>query len=124
MNNQEYAEQLASEYNDVIVSFYKGLMLGCNGQSYTRLYLDLHTHEIFIDVQVSSNNYLYHEDDSLAEIAQDNGFGMDLTDEEVEHLNAHGVSDFGFDVWVSGYLVLNIVEALDSWADRNAEVLS
>ena len=121
MNNQSTAYKLAAEYNNVLVSFYKSLMLGCNGQSYARLYLDLHTHEIFSDVQVACNNYLYREDRSLAEIAHDAGWGMDLTDDEVKYLNKYGVSDFGFDVWVSGYLVHEIETALDDWSNRDTE---
>lgn len=45
MENQTIAYKLVSEYHNVITDFYKGLMLGCNGQCYSRLYPDLHSKE-------------------------------------------------------------------------------
>lgn len=121
MKNQTIAYKLVSEYHNVITGFYEGLMLGCNGQFYSRLYLDLHAKEIFQNVEASCNTWLEREDSSLSEIAHDNGFGADLSDEEVEYLKEHGVSDFGFADWIEDYLIPNIVNALDDWDKRGKE---
>lgn len=40
MENQTIAYKLVSEYHNVITGFYESLMLGCNGQCYSRLYLE------------------------------------------------------------------------------------
>ncbi len=121
MENQTIAYKLVSKYHNVITSFYEGLMLGCKGQCYSRLYLDLHSNEIFQNVEVSCNTWLHREDNSLSEIAHDNGFGADLSDEEIEYLKENGVSDFGFDDWMDGYLIPNIVNALNDWDNRGKE---
>ena len=121
MENQTIAYKLVSEYRNVITNFYEGLMLGCSGQCYSRLYLDLHSNEIFQNVEVSCNTWLQREDNSLSEIAHDDGFGADLSNEEVEYLKENGVSDFGFDDWIDGYLIPNITNALDDWDKRGKE---
>lgn len=121
MENQTIAYKLVSEYHNVITGFYEGLMLGCNGQCYSRLYLDLHSKEIFQNVEASCNTWLAREDNSLSEIAHDDGFGADLSNEEVEYLKENGVSDFGFADWIDGYLIPNIANALDDWDNRGKE---
>lgn len=121
MENQTIAYKLVSEYHNVITGFYEGLMLGCNGQSYSRLYLDLRSNEIFQNTEASQNTWLARDDDSLAEIAHDNGFGWDLSDEEMDYLEEYGVSDFGFDDWIDDYLIPNIDEALENWKDKQCK---
>lgn len=121
MENQTIAYKLISKYHNVITSFYEGLMLGCKGQYYSRLYIDLHSKEIFQNVEASCNNWIERDDDSLSEIAHDNGFGADLSDEEAEYLKENGVSDFGFEDWIDGYLIPNITNALTDWDNRGKE---
>lgn len=62
MENQTIAYKLVSEYHNVITGFYESLMLGCNGQCYSRLYLDLHAKEIFQNVEASCNTWLQREE--------------------------------------------------------------
>lgn len=95
------AWQIVNKYDNVIRNFYEGLMIGCNGQSYSRLYLDLQSNEIFQNVEASCNTWLYREDDSLSEIAHDNGFG--------------------FDDWLDGYLIPNVEQALADWKDEQCK---
>lgn len=115
MENQTIAYDLVSKYQDIIIDFYENLLLGCKGQCYSRLYLDLLDAYIFKNVEASQNTWLERECGSLAEIAHDNGFGADLSAEEIDYLKEYGVSDFGFDSWLDGYLVPNITRALEDW---------
>ena len=121
MQNQTIAYKLVSKYINVITNFYEGLMLGCSGQCYSRLYLDLHSNEIFQNAEASCNTWLHREDDGLSEIAHDNGFGSDLSEDDKDYLAEYGVSDFGFDDWIDGYLIPNITNALDDWDKRGKE---
>lgn len=111
------AWQIVNKYDNVIRNFYESLMIGCNGQSYSRLYLDLQSNEIFQNVEASCNTWLHREDNSLSEIAHDNGFGADLSEDEIDYLKEYGVSDFGFNDWLDGYLIPNIGQALADWKE-------
>lgn len=113
--------KIVNEYDNVIRGFFKNMLIGCNGQSYSRLYLDLHLNEIFQNVEASCNTWLHREDESLAEIAHDNGFGADLSEDEIDYLKEYGVSDFGFDDWLDGYLIPNIQQALADWKDKQCK---
>ena len=115
------AWEIVNKYDNVIRNFYESLMIGCNGQSYSRLYLDLHSNEIFQNVEISCNTYLHRGDGSLSEIAHDIGFGADLSEDEIEYLKEYGVSDFGFEDWLDGYLVPNIEQVLENWRDLQCE---
>lgn len=39
--------KIVSKYDNVIRNFFQNMLIGCNGQSYSRLYLDFHSNEIF-----------------------------------------------------------------------------
>lgn len=115
------AWQIVNKYDNVIRNFYEGLMIGCNGQLYSRLYLDLRSHEIFQNVEASCNTWLRRDDGSLAEIAHDTGFGADLTEDEAVYLKECGVSDFGFEDWLDDYLIPNVKAALEDWEDQQCK---
>ena len=110
--------KIVSKYDNVIGTFFENMIIGCNGQSYSRLYLDLHSNEIFQNVEASQNTWLHREDESLAEIAHDNGFGWALSDDYIEHC---GISDFGFDDWIDDYLIPNIYDALENWKGKQCK---
>ena len=115
------AWKIVNKYDTVIRNFYEGLLIGCMNKSYTRLYLDLHSSEIFQNVEASCNAWLHREDESLAEIAHDNGVGSNLSDDDFEYLKKYGVSDFGFEDWLDGYLIPNIEQALADWKDKQCK---
>lgn len=115
------AWQIVNKYDNVIRNFYESMLLGCKGQSYSRLYLDLHSNEIFQNVEASCNTWLHREDNSLSEIAHDNGFGWDLSDEEIDYLKEYGVSDFSYQDWIDDYLIPNIEAALANWKDTQCK---
>lgn len=115
------AWQIVNKYDNVIRNFYESMVIGCKGQSYSRLYLDLHSNEIFQNTEASCNTWLHREDGSLTEIAHDNGFGADLSEDEIDYLEEYGVSDFGFDDWLDGYLIPNIGQALADWEDKQCK---
>lgn len=113
--------KIVNKYYNVIGTFFENMIIGCNGQSYSRLYLDLHSNEIFQNVEASQNTWLHREDGSLAEIAHDNGFGWDLSDEEIDYIEHCGISDFGFDDWIDDYLIPNIYDALENWKGKQCK---
>nr|DAY21678.1 MAG TPA: hypothetical protein [Caudoviricetes sp.] len=113
--------KIVSKYDNVIRNFFQNMLIGCNGQSYSRLYLDLHGNEIFQNAEASCNTWLHREDGSLAEIAHDNGFGADLSEDETDYLKECGVSDFGFEDWLDGYLIPNIKAALENWKEQQCK---
>lgn len=115
------AWKIVNKYDNVIRNFFESLLIGCKGQSHSRLYLDLHSSEIFKNVEASCNTWLQREDNSLSEIAHDNGFGWDLSDEEIEYLKEYGVSDFGYQDWIDDYLIPNIEEALKTWKEQQCK---
>nr|DAV34453.1 MAG TPA: hypothetical protein [Caudoviricetes sp.] len=86
---------------DVMCDFFVNSLIGCKGQCYTHLYLDLHDGCIFQNVEASSNTWLERDDDSLVEIAADEGWGYDLDDDEIEHLRNGYLSDFGYNEWLN-----------------------
>lgn len=54
-------------------------------------------------------------------IARDNGFGWDLSDEEIDYIEHCGISNFGFDDWIDDYLIPNIYDALENWKDKQCK---
>lgn len=86
---------------EVLIEYYKNALIGCKGQCYTRLYLDLHDGHIFQNIQASSDTWLQRDDDSLVEIDADAGWGYDLNDDEIEHLLNDNLSDFGYAEWLN-----------------------
>lgn len=121
MQNQTIAYKLVLKYYNVISNFYKGVLIGCNKNTYPRLYLNLHSKEIFYNAETSQNTRLTREVNNLSEIAYNNGLGSNLSDDDFEHLIENGVSDFGFDDWIDGYLIPNIVNALNDYDNRGKE---
>lgn len=113
--------KIVSKYGNVIHGFFENMLIGCKGQSYSRLYLDLQSNEIFQNVEASCNTWLHREDGSLAEIAHDNGFGWDLSDDEIDYLGEYGVSDFGYHDWIDDYLIPNIDAALENWKGKQCK---
>lgn len=85
---------------DVLVEYFRNKLVGCGGQCYTRLYLDLHDGSIFQNVEASSNTWLQRDDDSLVEIDADSGWGWDLSEDEITHLDVNGICDFGYNDWL------------------------
>lgn len=121
MQNQTIAYKLVLKYYNVISNFYKGVLIGCNKNTHPRLYLNLHSKEIFYNAETSQNTRLTREVNNLSEIAYNNGLGSNLSDDDFEYLIENGVSDFGFDDWIDGYLIPNIVNALNDWDNRGKE---
>lgn len=115
------AYKIVNEYDNVIRNFFENMAIGCKGQCYSRLYLDLHSMEIFQNVEVSQNTWIERDDDSLSEIAHDCGFGWDLSEDEIDYLKEYGVSDFGYHDWIDDYLIPNIEEALKTWKDKQCK---
>lgn len=90
------ASYILENYEDVLVNFYKEYLVGCKGQYYTRLYLDLTDYSLFVSIQASSNTWLHRDDGSLIEVAHDAGWGVDLTADELVQLEQDGVFGFGY----------------------------
>ena len=93
--------------------FYNKLI--SHGGSYcSRIYLDLNDMTLFESVEANSNSWLQRDDGSLQEVDRDEGWGADLTEEEMEWLEEDGISDFGFQDWIYE-LEDNIQKELDLW---------
>jgi hypothetical protein len=94
-------DEVFEKNQDVMVDYYINALIGCKGQCYTRLYLDLHDGNIFQNTEASSNTWLQRDDDSLVEIDADAGWGYDLNDDDIEHLRNGNLSDFGYAEWLN-----------------------
>ena len=95
--------------------------LKAHGGGYcSRIYLDLNDMTLFESVEANSNSWLQRDDDSLQEVDRDEGWGADLTEEELEWLEEDGVSDFGFQEWIYE-LEDKIQTELDFWYKKLEE---
>lgn len=120
MNNTAHAVTAAeiidnAENSIVLYNFFKARLIGCGGQCYSRIYLDLDENRLFESTEASSNTWLHRDDGSLAEITADAGWGADLTDEELAWLEEDGVSEFGYQDWLDDVVEPAIQAALDYW---------
>lgn len=112
------AAEIIDTCNEAVSNFYKSMMIGCGGQCYSRLYLDLIDMTLFESVEPSCNSWLHRDDGSLIEVAHDSGWGADLTDDELAWLEQDGLSEFGFTDWVNDQLEPLIDAALQNWFDK------
>ena len=108
------------ESADFLADWYAARLLGCGGQLYRRIYLDLHEMSLFESTEASRNTWLQRDDGSLQAVARDDGWGADLTAEDKEWLEEDGVSDFGYAEWLDYELEPAIQKALDAWEERKA----
>lgn len=113
------AQQIIETYGATCEDFFRGFLVGNGGQTYCRLYLDLHDNSLFESCEASCNTWLHRDDGSLAEIYAHNSYGVDLTDDDMEHLRQDGLSDFGYAEWLDA-IEEGIENALDWWQRRNA----
>nr|WP_314542467.1 hypothetical protein [uncultured Ottowia sp.] len=105
---------------DFLADWYHDRLLGCGGQEYSRIYLDLLDMTLSESTTASCNEWLQRNDGSYREVASDNGWGADLTAEEKAWLEEDGISDFGYAEWLDNELEPAIQKALDAWEERQA----
>lgn len=106
---------------DFLADWFHDMLMGCGGQVYRRIYLDLWEMTLSESVTASCNEWLQRKDGSYREVASDDGWGADLSDDEKAWLNTDGVSDFGYAEWLDNELEPAIQKAMDEWAERQAE---
>ncbi|MDO4708237.1 MAG: hypothetical protein Q4B94_00170 [Pseudomonadota bacterium] len=102
----------------VLEEFFRDMLKGCKNSCYSRIYLDLDDGKLFSSAQPCVNNRLVRDDDSLAEITGDAGWGADLSEDELEWLDVDGVQEFGYSDWLNNTIEPAIQEALDYWQSR------
>lgn len=108
------------ESADFLADWYATYLRGNGGQLYRRIYLDLRELSLFESTEASCNTWLQRDDGSLQAVARDEGWGADLTEAEKVHLDADGVSDFGYAEWLDNELEPAIQQAMDEWEERKA----
>jgi hypothetical protein len=115
------AYKIVNKYDNVIRDYYEGVLLGFIGREFTSLYLDLQSNEIFQNITALKDESFNRTDESISEIAHDEGFGSNLDDDEFEYLKENGVSDFGYQDWIDDYLIPKIEAALQNWKDKQCK---
>lgn len=103
---------------DFLADWFHEMLLGCGGKVYRRIYLDLWEMTLSESVTASSNEWMQRNDGSYREVASDDGWGTDLSDDDKAWLNKDNVSDFGYADWLNDELEPAIQQAMDDWAER------
>ena len=115
--NKMDAETLINSSDFDFSNWFKECLIGNGGAGpvFSRIYLDLHDMSFFEHCEASQNTWIQRDDGSLVEIARDSGYGYDLSEDELDWLEADGVSDFGYEDWMNDQIIPKVNEALDSW---------
>lgn len=113
--NKMDAETLINSSDFDFSNWFKECLIGNSGQVFSRIYLDLHDMSFFENCEASCNTWIQRDDASLVEIARDSGYGYDLSEDELNWLEADGLSDFGYEDWMNDQIIPKINEALDWW---------
>lgn len=115
--NKMDAETLINSSDFDFSNWFKECLIGNGGAGpvFSRIYLDLHDMSFFENCEASCNTWIQRDDASLVEIARDSGYGYELTKEELDWLEADGVSNFGYEDWMNDQIIPKVNEALAWW---------
>lgn len=119
MSNKKTAREIINS-TAFLADWYYALLLGCGGQVYRRIYLDLWDMTLSESTTASCNEWLQRNDGSYREVASDDGWGADLSEEDKAWLKEDGISDFGYAEWLDYELEPAIQKAMDEWEKRQA----
>lgn len=72
------AYKIVNKYDNVIRDYYEGVLLGFIGREFASLYLDLQSNEIFQNITALKDESFNRTDESISEIAHDEGFWFKL----------------------------------------------
>ena len=109
------ARQIISDTTFDLAGWYADMLTGANYGRCVRIYLDLHEMDLSSNVLADPSDWLEREDGSLQEVAEDRGWGTNLSQDEIAAIREHGVSDSGFGEWLDYQLEPKIQEQLDKW---------
>lgn len=105
---------------DFLADWYYDMLVGCGGQVYRRIYLDLWDMTLSESVTASCNEWLQRNDGSYREVASDDGWGAGLSAEEKAWLEEDGISNSDYAEWLDNELEPAIQRAMDEWEARKA----
>lgn len=109
------ARQIISNTNFDLAGWYADMLTGANYGRCIHIYLDLHEMDLSSNVLADPSDWLEREDGSLQKVAEDRGWGADLSQDERIAICEQGVSDFNFGEWLDYQLEPQIQEQLDKW---------
>ena len=109
------ARQIISNTNFDLAGWYADMLTGANYERCIHIYLDLHEMDLSSNVLADPSDWLEREDGSLQKVAEDRGWGADLSQDERIAICEQGVSDFNFGEWLDYQLEPQIQEQLDKW---------
>lgn len=109
------ARQIISNTNFDLAGWYADMLTGANYGRCIHIYLDLHEMDLSSNVLADPSDWLEREDGSLQKVAEDRGWGADLSQDERIAICEQGVYDFNFGEWLDYQLEPQIQEQLDKW---------
>lgn len=109
------ARQIISNTNFDLAGWYADMLTGANYGRCIHIYLDLHEMDLSSNVLADPSDWLEREDGSLQKVAEDRGWGADLSQDERIAICEQGVYDFNFGEWLDYQLEPKIQEQLDKW---------